>query len=101
VSSKRVWVARPTPIPGNVQILPVDWQAITAQGAVATNYQMMPGDRLFIAEDKMIALDTSLAKVLAPMERAMGFSMLGVGTVSRFSGNVLNGGGMRGFWGGN
>jgi polysaccharide biosynthesis/export protein len=99
-SSKRVWVARPTPIPGNVQILPVDWQAITAQGAVATNYQLMPGDRLFVAEDKLIALDTGMAKLLAPVERAMGFSMLGVGTVSRFYGNVLTGGGMRGFFGG-
>ena len=101
VSSKSMWIARPTPIAGNVQILPVDWQAITAQGAVATNYQLMPGDRLFIAEDKMIALDTGMAKLLAPVERAMGFSMLGVGTVSRFSGNVLTGGGMRGFFGGN
>lgn len=100
VSSQRMWIARPTPDGGNVQILPVDWEAITAQGAVATNYQLMPGDRVFIAEDKMIALDTGLAKMLAPVERVMGFSMLGAQTVSRFSGNVLSGGGLRGFFGG-
>ncbi len=100
VSSQRMWIARPTPDGGNVQILPVDWQAITAQGAVATNYQLMPGDRVFIAEDKLMALDTGLAKLLAPMERVMGFSTLGANTVSRFSGNVMQGGGMRGFFGG-
>ena len=100
-SSKRMWIARPTPDAGNLQILPVDWEAISAQGAVATNYQLMPGDRLFIAEDKMIALDTGLAKMMAPVERTMGFATLGVNTLSRFSGNVLQGGGMRGFFGGN
>ncbi len=76
------------------------WEAITAQGAVATNYQLMPGDRVFIAENQMIALDTGLAQLLAPIERVMGFSTLGVTTVSRFSGKVLAGGGMRGFFGG-
>jgi polysaccharide export outer membrane protein len=101
VSSMRMWVARPTPNTGSVQILPVDWESITAQGAVATNYQLMPGDRVFVAENELVALDTNLAKVLAPVERAMGFSMLGVQTVSRFSGRVLQGGGLQGFFGGN
>jgi polysaccharide export outer membrane protein len=101
VSSMRMWVARPTPNTGNVQVLPVDWESITAQGAVATNYQLMPGDRVFVAENELVALDTNLAKVLAPVERAMGFSMLGAQTVSRFSGKVLSGGGLRGFYGGN
>jgi hypothetical protein len=35
------------------------------------------------------------------MERVVGFSPLGANTVSRFSGNVQSGGGMRGFFGGN
>lgn len=100
VSSQRMWIARPTLDGGNVQILPVDWEAITAQGAVATNYQLMPGDRVFIAENTVIALDTGLAQLLAPVERVMGFSTLTVSTLSRFSGNVLQGGGMRGFFGG-
>lgn len=100
VSSTRMWVSRPTPDGGSVQVLPVDWEAITAQGAVATNYQLMPGDRIFIAEDKLIAFDTGLAKLLAPVERAMGFSTLGANTASRFSGRVLQGGGLRGFFGG-
>jgi polysaccharide export outer membrane protein len=93
VSSTKIWVARPTDQPGKVQNLPVKWEEITAGGNVCTNYQLLPGDRVFVQEDKLIALDTGLAKIIAPMERVMGFSLLGVGTVTRFSGPVLQGGG--------
>ncbi len=93
VSSKRIWIARPTRQPGNVQVLPVSWEGITAQAAVGTNYQILPGDRVFIAEDKLIALDTGLGKLIAPMERVMGFSLLSVQTLTRLSGSVLSGGG--------
>lgn len=93
ISSKQMWIARPTPDPCQVQLLPVNWDAVTAQASVQTNYQLMPGDRLFIAEDKLVALDTGLAKLLAPAERMMGFSILGAGVATRFSGKVLEGGG--------
>src|SRR6185369_5543949 len=32
VSSKRIWIARPTPHSDEFHVLPVDWLAITAQG---------------------------------------------------------------------
>jgi polysaccharide export outer membrane protein len=89
VSSKRIWVARPTSDPTQVQILPVDWDGITGQAAVATNYQVLPGDRIFIAEDQRVAFDTGLAKLLAPIERVMGFTILGTATVGQLSGKVL------------
>lgn len=92
VSSKRIWIARPAPH-GELQVLPVDWQAVTAYGVATTNYQLMPGDRVFVAEDGLVAFDTHLAKLLAPFERAMGFSLLSAGTATRFSGKVLAGGG--------
>jgi polysaccharide export outer membrane protein len=100
VSSKKIWIARPVPNSDQMQILPVDWKGITAHGIAATNYQLLPGDRVFIAEDHHVALDTQLAKAMAPWERVFGFSLLGVQTVSRFSGHVLQGGGLRGFFGG-
>lgn len=101
ISSKKIWIARPGRNQyGQVQVLPVDWNAITQFAGVETNYQIFPGDRIFIAEDKRVALDTSLAKTMAPLERVFGFSMLGVQTISRFSGNILSGGGIRGFYGG-
>jgi len=93
VSSKRIWIARPVPDCDEMQILPVDWNAIAACGIASSNYQIMPGDRVFVAEDKLIAFDSSLAKLLAPMERAMGFTLLTVGTATRLSGKVLRGGG--------
>jgi len=100
VASKRIWVARPGRNQfGKQQILPVDYAAITKRGDFTTNYQLLPGDRLFIEEDGLVALDTSLGKLFAPMERMMGFSLLGVGTVTRFSGKVLAGGGTRGSFG--
>lgn len=93
VSSKKIWIARPTYEPGRIQMLPVSWEAITAQGLHGTNYQILPGDRIFVAEDKMVAFDTSLAKLTAPLERVMGFVLLSTGVATRLSGPVLRGGG--------
>lgn len=95
VSSKKIWIARPTRESCNVQVMPIDWLAITEQGSTRSNYQVMPGDRIFIAEDKMVAFDTRLAKFIAPIERIMGFVLLGTGTATRLSGPVLRGGGNR------
>ena len=101
VSSKRIWISRPTGQPGCEQILPVDWVAVTENGAANSNYQVLPGDRVFVAEDRLVAFDNRMAKWLAPMERAMGFSLLSAGTATRLSGKVLRGGGNpRGIGGG-
>jgi protein involved in polysaccharide export with SLBB domain len=93
VSSKKIWIARPTSDKCRVQIMPVDWYAITELASPETNYQVLPGDRIFIAEDKMVAFDTHIAKLTAPLERIMGFTLLGTGTATRLSGRVLQGGG--------
>lgn len=100
-SSKRLWIARPVGNSHKPVILPVDWNATVAYGSPHTNYQIYPGDRVFVAEDKMVRADNVLAKTFAPFERIMGFMLLGASTVSRFSGNVLGGGGERGAYGGN
>ena len=93
VSSKKIWIARPTSDRCRVQVMPVDWYAITERAEPQTNYQVMPGDRVFIAEDKLVAFDTYIAKITAPLERLMGFTLLGTGTATRLSGKVLQGGG--------
>lgn len=91
VSSMKIWIARPgrNEVGAN-QILPIDWYGITQRGEVATNYQVLPGDRLYIAHDPMVAFDGAVAKFTAPLERIMGFTLLGTTTVSRLSGKVLN-----------
>ena len=81
VSSKQIWIARPAPSGGCDQILPVDWVSITKGGSTTTNYQVMPGDRIFVKEDHWVAFDTALGKVLSPFERMFGFTLLGTETV--------------------
>jgi polysaccharide export outer membrane protein len=99
-SSKKIWIARPVPNSCEVQMLPVDWRSITESAVASTNYQILPGDRVFIAEDDLVALDTRLAKLFAPWERTFGFTLLTVGTATRLSGKVLRGGGNPGNGGG-
>jgi polysaccharide export outer membrane protein len=78
VSSAKMWVARPAPGGfGCEQILPVDYVAITEGASTATNYQLMPGDRVFVEADSMIATNTFLTKVTAPIERLLGIASLG------------------------
>ena len=42
-----VWVTRPGP-DGKPLVLPVDWAGITEWGRTRTNFQLLPGDRLFL-----------------------------------------------------
>jgi polysaccharide export outer membrane protein len=51
VAGKAVAVNRPVG-PGCFQSLPVDWVGITQQGQTATNYQLLPGDRLYVKAGK-------------------------------------------------
>lgn len=82
VSSKRIWVARPTPYgSGYDQVLPVDWKALSQRGDTATNYQILPGDRVFIAEDRLMATNSVLSKVSMPMMRVFGTTLMGTYTV--------------------
>jgi polysaccharide biosynthesis/export protein len=81
-SGKEVWVARPAPGGfGCEQILPVDYLAITRGGAAATNYQIMPGDRVFIAEDHLVGFNVFLNKLVTPLERLLGVTGLGGSTM--------------------
>jgi polysaccharide export outer membrane protein len=76
-----MWVARPGSNEcGGDQILPVDWLAITQRGDVCTNYQVMPGDRVYVSEDKLVAFDTLLGKIFSPFERIFGVTLLGTQT---------------------
>jgi polysaccharide export outer membrane protein len=87
-SSKRIWIARPAPGGlGCDQVLPVHWDGITKGGATATNYQVLPGDRIFVADDPAQRLTTAISNITAPFERIFGFSLLGaqaIQTLNRF-----------------
>jgi protein involved in polysaccharide export with SLBB domain len=95
-SKKQIWLARP--VPGDChqhQILPVDWLAITQGAVTATNYQILPGDRVYVMADRWITFDSRVAKVLSPFTRMLGFTLLGAETVQTIRNR--NGGGNGGF----
>jgi polysaccharide export outer membrane protein len=81
VSSKNIWIARPSPDGTCYQHLPVAWQDVVGGGSAATNYQLLPGDRVFIEEDHWFAADSMIARAIAPVERILGLSLLGANTV--------------------
>jgi polysaccharide export outer membrane protein len=86
LSSKDIWIARPAPSGiGCDQILPVDITAIMKGGSTATNYQVLPGDRVFIAQDQWHAFDSLIGKITAPWERVFGFALLGSSTVQQIN----------------
>jgi polysaccharide export outer membrane protein len=85
VSKQRIWVARPSPSKYcRTQIMPVDWRAITRNGSTATNYQLLPGDRIFVAPDPCSQLDAQLVRMFSPIERVFGIILLGNSTVNNF-----------------
>lgn len=81
VSSKKIWVARPAPAgTGCAQVMPVNWNDIAAEGITETNYQVLPGDRIYVKADHFIAFDNYVAKITAPIERILGFTLLSTST---------------------
>jgi polysaccharide export outer membrane protein len=89
-SKHRIWVARPAPAhdcgDGKDQILPVEWNRIVECGQTATNYQILPGDRIYVSADALITLDNWLSKITAPMERVFGVTLLGDAVVRQLGG---------------
>lgn len=78
VSSKDcIWVARPVRRGEPMKVLPVDWRAVTMDASTDTNYQLMPGDRVYVDSQSLIKLDTAMAKIFAPIERVFGIILLG------------------------
>lgn len=97
VSSKRMWVARPAPNGADVaQVMQVDWRAITQDAVTTTNYQLMPGDRIYICADNLITADNFIAKVTTPVSRIFGFTLLGNGVVRTLQRGGGGGGGTGG-----
>jgi polysaccharide export outer membrane protein len=77
--TKKIWVARPNCAEKCAApdiILPVDWCGITARGRAETNYQLMPGDRLYVQSSWLVSVDNRMARLFSPLERILGLSLL-------------------------
>lgn len=95
-SKSHIWVARPSqPRCKCDQVLPVDWNAIVERADVATNYQLLPGDRVYVKADAMLTLDNWIAKIVNPANRVFSSVLLGTETVNTVrTGQLSTGGGV-------
>ena len=52
-----------------------------------------PGDRIYVKAQRIIALDTAMARILSPIERIFGITLLGTSTINQIQGrgNGFNG----------
>lgn len=99
VSSKdHIWLSRPAPVGAGHQVFPIDWRAVSECGDTATNYQLLAGDRVYVAAYPLIQLDTTLARVFAPIERVFGITLLGSATIRSLDPDSNRGTGGGGFF---
>lgn len=99
-SKDHIWVARPAPGDADhMQVLPVDWRAIVQGGATRTNYQLLPGDRIYVKAQSLVRVDNFLARLFSPVERVLGITLLGSTTVNslRVNPNSAGNTGLNGF----
>lgn len=93
-SKKKIWLARSNAgKPTHPQIFPIDWKSITQSAYPRTNYQVYPGDRIYVASDPKISVDSFLAKLFSPIERVLGVTLLGSSVVNSIAGRGNFGGG--------
>lgn len=93
-STKKIWLARPAPAcHGCSQILPIDWRAITEGAVTGTNYQIFPGDRIYVHSDWLICLDNNLNKILSPIQQMLFTSIFFGSAINQFRGGGNNGNG--------
>jgi polysaccharide biosynthesis/export protein len=91
-SKHHIWIARPGPAGTCAeQVLAVDWVGITQRGQTATNYQVLPGDRIYLKAAPLITTDTYLARIISPFERVFGVILLGNTTVQSLRNSNNNG----------
>ena len=97
-STRKIWVARPTPAKkGCYQVLPVNWRVLTEAGDTETNYQLFPGDRIYVKANGLLHFNNRLSQVLYPFNNAAGSTLLGFGAAGMIR-NVVSGTSTGGFF---
>ena len=78
MTSKTIFVSRPAPgNSGRYQVLPVNWDEIAHVGRTDTNYQILPGDRVYIVEDRATGVNAFIAKLTNPIQHLLQISSQG------------------------
>ena len=71
-SVSNIRLVRPGPPGSSVsQVLPVNYAAIVQAGDPTTNYQIMPGDRLFVYRDPIVRTTVFLDRLAAPFNSVL------------------------------
>ncbi|QJW99696.1 polysaccharide biosynthesis/export family protein [Frigoriglobus tundricola] len=88
---KRICLSRPGPEGCAPQMMPIDWRAIIQDGDTRTNYQILPGDRILVKAYPLVETDVRLARIISPIERMLGVTLLGSSTVNSIRTNGKTG----------
>jgi polysaccharide export outer membrane protein len=84
VTTNKMWLVRPAPSDTCEElVLPIDYKGIVRCGKTATNYQILPGDRLYVKAAPLLTFDAYLARVLAPIDRILGTTLLTEAVISQ------------------
>jgi polysaccharide export outer membrane protein len=80
-----MWLVRPAPA-GTCDplVLKVDYKGIVRHGETETNYQVLPGDRLYVKAAPLLTLDAYENRILNPFDRLLGSVLLVNGVISSF-----------------
>lgn len=79
----KMWLVRPAPAESCASmVLPIDYKGIVRRGETNTNYQILPGDRLYVKAAPLLTADAYLARVLAPIDRLLGTTLLTTGAIT-------------------
>jgi polysaccharide biosynthesis/export protein len=81
---QNIRLVRPAP-PGACceQVLPINLAAITSGGDPATNYQIMPNDRIVVYRDPIVRITVFIDRLAAPFQTVLG-SMLQYSFAARY-----------------
>jgi polysaccharide export outer membrane protein len=93
-SNKRMWLARPNgQDPNKFQMFPINLPALVQGGSPGTNYQLFPGDRLFVQSNPLIMANTRINQFWAPImstfNNVFGLTLTGSGAVGSVEGVAL------------
>lgn len=90
-SNKHMWLARPNGAdPDKYQIFPINWPALTMGGSPATNYQLLPGDRIFVNSNPWMRAEIKSSRFWGPimtnLNMIFNVPLLGSSTISAVTG---------------
>jgi polysaccharide export outer membrane protein len=64
---------------------------LVQHGVTTTGYQLLPGDRVYVKAEHAFRVDGYLQKLITPIERVLGITLLGASTYNQVKNRGLGG----------